>query len=341
VENNLKYDVSALPDEQDQSTKKPRVDPEDIKQNRIRGKYYYAGGSARWMFGYGKTEVKTDVKNYIDKCEKKASISNGIKSDLGNLEYNHLRAQFPYCDVGDDMQQTNMTVISQYVLERISISIGEEEFERFIKLAYSMSKDNISFKGWVMELDFTHQLKTKASSDKVEFIKFICDTKEIEIPIKNYRIYDSNQENFVNNSDLPLKEDCWNTFANHMEPAMDGFAIVDMKGEIGKGIILFNLTCGAKHDLKLEYVRLFVEKFEFKPSWIEFAFITPNDQTNFNVSDTNGATLSGHKPATRSSLAREPPQTWQRWDINTNKIESFVFGNEKSDLSILKWKRSE
>jgi hypothetical protein len=307
----------------------------------VEGKYYFAGGSARWMFGYKLDSVKLDVNNYLSQCGSKENILKGISYGLMDIQYNHLRGQF--CNKDSDSHKKIYTVISRYVLDEIYDSISNEEMGGFFIQAYSMSKGNMSFKGWIMELDFTHQLKLKADSKEEEFMEFTCGDESVKIPVKLNRIFDNKIKEFVPHSPTFSQLGSWTMFKNHMEPAMDGFVIVDMKESIGVGILLFNLTCGAKHDLKLEYVRSFLvyiqDELKFSPDWIEFAFILPEDGVDFSVSlSLTSGSLSDKKIGTRSGKTKP---TWKRWDIINNEKKDFHGGAENEEISKLIWKTSE
>ncbi|KAH9118063.1 hypothetical protein AeMF1_008614, partial [Aphanomyces euteiches] len=111
-------------------------------------KYYYAGCSARWMFGTTIPDVIQQIDKYFRSAPNFVDLLKGIVGSQSPDMVNHLA-----CEQGPSK---NRFFTSQHI-SRKAISTGGDEI---VRLAYGVANglENDSFTGWIVEMDFIQQI---------------------------------------------------------------------------------------------------------------------------------------------------------------------------------------
>jgi len=94
----------------------------DDTEEQLLNKYFLAGGSARWMFGFPPEEAIKDIKVQLEKADNLTDLASGIKGKRGVMAVNHLVMVDP---------EGQSFLVSEYV----SRQIAERCETSFIRLA--------------------------------------------------------------------------------------------------------------------------------------------------------------------------------------------------------------
>jgi hypothetical protein len=114
---------------------------------KLKAKYHYSGGCARFMFGYTTSQVITaieDTMSEIESLEKLVAITTGTAAE--SLKHSLLEC-FPTRTVGDYSALNRRGFISDYVKDLVAKQIG---VDNLIQNAILFSK-NESMLGWIFE----------------------------------------------------------------------------------------------------------------------------------------------------------------------------------------------
>jgi len=111
-------------------------------------KYYFAGCSARWMFGNTISSVIKQIDKYFSSAPNFVDLLKGIVRLQNPDMVNHLA-----CEQGSGGKRI---FTSQYIVREAICKDGNE----VVRLAYGVanSLQNASFTGWIVEMDFIRQI---------------------------------------------------------------------------------------------------------------------------------------------------------------------------------------
>jgi hypothetical protein len=136
----------------------------DALDEKLANKFFLAGGSARWMFGFSYTGALGDIDKQLAKSMDKQALSAGLQGHKAQGAVSHLIQ----CPRGG-----KTFLVSDYVARCLS-----EDCElAFVKQALQQAMGNAGFDGIVLELDFMAQLRVKLGQ---ALILNIGDCKEEE-----------------------------------------------------------------------------------------------------------------------------------------------------------------
>ncbi|CAK4378272.1 unnamed protein product [Aphanomyces euteiches] len=149
----------------------------DDKKEQIDKKYYFAGCSARWMFGKDVSAVVDNIEKAFKRCGNVVDLLKGVVGHENPVVVNHLS-----CDQGSYGRRF---FTSQYVA-RLAVERGGNEV---IRLRYGVANglENGSFAGWIVELDFIQQIKDAKGSDLEVFRQ---DNSIQNIEVSSYKVCD-------------------------------------------------------------------------------------------------------------------------------------------------------
>jgi Crinkler effector protein N-terminal domain len=120
------------------------VDITNWRQSLVRSKYYFAGGSARYMFGYPTAEVVSLLETAVDALSNAQSTGTGIVGDRSFGAINRLFCRF--------RGQRQPGIISQFAGSAIAMFGGPALIKR---LASILEEDsNAAMDGWILEMYF-------------------------------------------------------------------------------------------------------------------------------------------------------------------------------------------
>ena len=129
-------DIASLKDE----------DREDV----IAEKFFYAGGSARWMFNFTTKQVMEEIMDESQKVDSFNTLIKGGGGDASKSTVNHLWVEYPVASGGG--LKKSFFFVSQYVAREMLRLCGAAD----MKLLYTMARDlrNPALLGWVIEMGF-------------------------------------------------------------------------------------------------------------------------------------------------------------------------------------------
>nr|AHF51836.1 crinkler [Lagenidium giganteum] len=126
-------------------------DEEMSRSAMVESKYYYAGGSCRYMFHFRTATVAMKLSDAVDSLNDAATVATS--GQRSSLSINRLFGMFqrPY-DVG-----AVSPVISRYVATLIAVRCGPEAIKKFMSTHRDSS--NPALNGWMLEMVFFASLR--------------------------------------------------------------------------------------------------------------------------------------------------------------------------------------
>ncbi len=126
-----------------------RTDLNDGILSDIDDKYFYAGGCARYFFGFSTDAVKSDITSAVNSLNK-TNIAEVLNTGTSHDETRHrLISLFRPNENGNDTK----SIVSQFTVQKLVEHAGEKA----ILFLYGMGATNPAFDGWVFEADFFFQ----------------------------------------------------------------------------------------------------------------------------------------------------------------------------------------
>jgi len=124
----------------------------------IEQKYFYAGGSARWMFTMNVPALKRVIQDHIERVTNFEEVYNGFHG-LRCPTTNHLVISLR------DGSSTGMEMRRNFVSKYVAGMLFENCKVNAFELAYSLARENKnpSVRGWIQEFDLIDQIKERKS----------------------------------------------------------------------------------------------------------------------------------------------------------------------------------
>ena len=117
----------------------------------IDAKYFYAGGCARFFFGFSTEQVKGAIINAVNSLNK-TNIAEVLTTGTCHVETRHqLISLFQHGDSGE----TRKNIVSQFAVQRLVEHAGEQAFA----LLYGMGSTNPSLRGGSLKPTFFFSVK--------------------------------------------------------------------------------------------------------------------------------------------------------------------------------------
>ena len=131
---------------------------DEDREDLIAEKFFYAGGSARWMFNFTIKEVMEDIMDQFAYCDCLYHVRHGGRGASAST-VNHLWVGYPVAS-GEGLKKF---FVSQYVAREALRLCGAADMEQM----YLTARDlwNPSLLGWVIETDF---IKTLHSCTRIK-----------------------------------------------------------------------------------------------------------------------------------------------------------------------------
>jgi hypothetical protein len=234
------------------------VENED-QTSALNNKYVYAGGSARWMFGFPLADVRTDINFYIQKI---SAISNWFKDGFVGI-----RSDTSVSHLFSVNKDGKGFIVSEYVGRRLS-EYCEASFFAQARLS-DLCKRNPTFDGWIFEADFLYQVRIADNSGLPLVVQrnfehaTSWEAKERRSFYELKDIVTSETDTLENVWYIPEK---WNQAcfdAVHIRP--------------GYCFSFIQVTLAFTHSLKLVHIVNFLNRFEGKVKSVEICFVVPNN----------------------------------------------------------------
>jgi hypothetical protein len=113
-------------------------------------RYYFFGGSARYMFGADMAEALEDIRQHLYNISDAKQVFRGLTGDVRPLSVNHITSYFQ----GAEME---CCLISDYVIEILSKRLGFAAILMFYRSSWV--RGNPSVHGFVFECDLFTQIE--------------------------------------------------------------------------------------------------------------------------------------------------------------------------------------
>jgi hypothetical protein len=227
-------------------------------------KYFYAGGSARWMFSFPTMDIVKDIDNHIQRLGDPQKLISGLSGLRSEQSVNHLMMGFGN---GSDH---NCFLISEYASRIVSEKCQNE----FVILASrsSLARTNPTFDGWIFECDFFTQLRS-AEEKKCPLEVYDVDQKnfvklEVGQRVKFLQVKDIKRDSLV--PDTWLLPQLWNQ------------GLYDAVQLLHGGVVrIIQVTRAKSHSLKLRYAVVLLRALKqnkYKIKSVQIAFIKPSEE---------------------------------------------------------------
>jgi hypothetical protein len=131
--------------------------------DNIQKRYYYAGGSARWMFSVSHKRLMEMISRHVSQVPNVEQLLLGNTGENNSVSSNHLMASYK---IGLEFSSC---IISKHVA---SVLLSKSESSVY-KIAYNLAsqQNNPAFLGWIVEFDFISQMRQCCAQRKqFEFV---------------------------------------------------------------------------------------------------------------------------------------------------------------------------
>jgi hypothetical protein len=255
----------------------------------IDDKYFYAGGCARYFFGFSTQQVKKSISDAVNSLSK-TNIADVLNTGASHEETRHRLISFFRPNENGDASKS---IVSQFAVQQLVQFHGESAFV----FLYGLGATNPAFDGWVFEADFFFQCN-KALEKSIPLPLL----GEPGFELKPRSIFKFNHDDMrdkakhlsESDSEDKLKQDTIKSELREMvsrrckptkwnQGGYDGFDVSakDISAD-NISIDFFQVTRGASHQLNLKYfvevVKLFIDA-GFDVYSCEIYFVVPEGQT--------------------------------------------------------------
>jgi hypothetical protein len=253
------------------------------KSEALSEKYFFAGGSARWMFYCHTETVMKNGKNLIQQV-----------SDLNNLIYGTQRPQSPTAvnQLLAQFSDSDAFIVSQYVSREISKLCDS----KFIRSAtqHPLAINNPTFAGWIFEADFLLQLRLAVSSP-TPFVYSFKENDEEKVKtwkiIRQIEFLDPAEFNqLVIDNSLTWEDGIWFIPRRWNQGCYDAFCLTK-----GHNVSFIQVTCSKSHRISQDYLRFALfnleNAFKITINSAKIVFVLPREMkdSNFQVSKLTGS----------------------------------------------------
>lgn len=255
-------------------------DNENVDKERlISQKYFYAGSSARWMFGRPVSSVIKEIKKYWKRPHDiRAALANNIAEGSKDV-VNHL-----YMELESPNGERERSFTSDYVVQEGTNQCGRQSLDVAYEIANKLNRP--AMKGWLAELDFGLSLKEAAKSEKNTIFLYSEGKKEPDVQWDAKRVFECHWSKLESHKNAILDGHWWDA-----GPDQGGFDYACLTNTTTNEFLLrfVQVAYGAKHSLKLHYFKYAAGNFsrvlgEEKLERIEIVFVVRDKmQRSFKV----------------------------------------------------------
>jgi hypothetical protein len=223
---------------------------EETMEDKIRNKFFLAGGCARWMFGMTIDKATADIEDHLDRVPDKVLLVSGMQGAKAVCSVNYL------------IQRTKSGgtfLVSEFVTRQLAQTCEKA----FVVAATAQARllNNPSFDGWVLEMDFMLQLRLAEWSRNFVKVNVMDTTEESwEVPL---RVLFNNPNDLVggmidqdgvqvHHNKLNVVDYAW------LAPKRWNQGAYDAAQVLPDSIRFVQVTRGQMHSLKLQYMRTLI-----------------------------------------------------------------------------------
>ena len=240
-------------------------------QARLKAKFFFSGGSARYMFSYSTDLVKKCICRAVDSEDDVAGLLRGIIGATSSYATHRLTNCFPHPSPAVSTSCL-CTVISRFAAERLSMKAGPDAIE---VLANSLQQDlNPSMEGWIFEMLFFSRLRLTG-------VHLVDKTKHTHVWQESVQISILQKQTL---EELPgdriwLRPYRWN---------QGGYDAVFVDKTL-RTVRFVQVTRGKKHSFKIQHFRKLLDQFGVREGHVEIFFLVPvGNIEEFAISEVTG-----------------------------------------------------
>eukprot|EP01126_Amoeba_proteus_P023598 TRINITY_DN2369_c0_g6_i1.p1 TRINITY_DN2369_c0_g6~~TRINITY_DN2369_c0_g6_i1.p1 ORF type:complete len:447 (+),score=84.18 TRINITY_DN2369_c0_g6_i1:437-1777(+) len=234
----------------------------DNDREKILNKFYYAGGSARWMFDFNSDEVSSFILAYIEKVTDFESLSSSFVGTKSSVAINHLF-------IADKNKASFL--VSEFAARTLADKCAVSFFSQ---ARSSTLASNPAFDGWILEADFLYQVRRAEKGSGLILLDF--DEKAKANPSPTIRWEAACRIRFDKVQDLtaPYDENTWLIPNRWNQGCYDAIQIIN------KGLRVVQVTRADSHSLKLRYVVELLNELVKNNTIeiLEIVFVFPSDK---------------------------------------------------------------
>jgi len=237
----------------------------------LKAKFFFSGGSARYMFSYPTNLVKVSICKAVDSEKDVTGLLSGIIGATSSYSTHRLANCFPH---PNPAVRTSCicTVVSRFAAEKLAMKAGPDAIE---VLANSLRQDmNPSMEGWIFEMLFFARLRHGAVHFKDKASKKLSWPKAEEIHVLEKQTLDELQ-----GDQIWLKPQRWN---------QGGYDAVFVDKSVPT-VRFVQLTSGKRHGFKIRFFRKLLNQLGLKSGHVEIFFLVPSTNLKeFVISEVTG-----------------------------------------------------
>ena len=248
-------------------------DGQDLRKVRalLKAKFFFSGGSARYMFSYTTKQVKESICKAVDSEQDVTRLLRGLVGATSSQACHRLAGCYPH---PNPVVSTSCicTILSRFASERVAMKAGPDAIE---VLANSLQHDmNPSMEGWIFEMLFFSRLRLGG----VYFVdkdqqQHVWQSSGDIITLKGQSLGELTGDKFW------LKPQRWN---------QGGYDAVFVD-KIESTIRFVQVTKGKKHAFKIRHFRKLLDQFKVETVCVEIFFLIPTTNVNeFTISEVTG-----------------------------------------------------
>eukprot|EP01118_Nematostelium_gracile_P014088 TRINITY_DN5426_c0_g1_i1.p1 TRINITY_DN5426_c0_g1~~TRINITY_DN5426_c0_g1_i1.p1 ORF type:complete len:391 (+),score=50.20 TRINITY_DN5426_c0_g1_i1:310-1482(+) len=250
-------------------------------EEKIRGKFFIAGASARWMFSKSTEEAVVDIRKHIPRTPNINDLTNSWIGDRSQLAVNHLNTIVNGVNI----------LVSQFVARELAKRIHSGFISRATE--YAPKSGNGSLNGWIFQMDFLHHLRMAGQAGGLEL--FDKHKKSIQWNVLPH------VKEFYKETDLDSQcdDDTWLIPTKINQGCYDALQICTQRvpyrrgpDRLEKTLRVVQLTVAKTHTLKLRYVITILDQLKnigMEIQNLEVVIVVPyGQQKGFQIGEVTG-----------------------------------------------------
>jgi hypothetical protein len=262
-----------------------RIDDRDYSMDEVvEIKYWFFGGSARYMFGLTMKHALADIQDHVHKITDAEQVFRGLTGSRGLLSVNHIISHFPGAD-------EEFRLLSPHVIELLSTQVGFAAIRMFYRSSWV--RGNPTVHGFVFEWDLFTQIKQYGQLALSSGQAGNMDTTwtvDQDISLKSFLAGTSTAARIM------VRPEKWN------HPEYDGLYIhTNQHGE--KELVAWNASEAVKHSGSVTKLCLLLREIPRSPldhplifDNVRFVFIVPIDNIGrFEVPSYSAQSIARHQ----------------------------------------------
>ena len=263
-------DESDESDSEESAGNRPNADSKKAQAD-VRAKFFFCGGSARYMFSISTEEVKLCIHEAVAAEQNIMTLMRGILGATSSYATHRLSNCFRHPAATKDKNECICTILSRYASEKLQARAGPDVIEL---LANSLQQDTSpSMEGWIFEMLFFSRLRhTGVYCEDLSGKKHFWERSEV-VALEKQTMQQ------LSRSKIWLKPHKWN---------QGGYDAVYVDKKVPT-VRFVQVTRGNTHSFKIRYFRIMMDVLGLKEGLVEIFFLVPfENMEGFAISEVTG-----------------------------------------------------